>query len=110
MRIQLDANSSRKIPLDDFSCAKLKYNNLWPSISNVTYLQRLRSLLCFVTHFCSTNSDILAQPKGSQVELFWLQGWVRSFRPQKSNIFFHVNDGSSLQSLQIVAEAKLNDP
>lgn len=39
-----------------------------------------------------------------------VQGWVRSFRPQKNNIFFHVNDGSSLQSLQIVAEAKLNDP
>ncbi|XP_008424626.1 asparaginyl-tRNA synthetase isoform X2 [Poecilia reticulata] len=39
-----------------------------------------------------------------------VQGWVRSVRPQKNNIFLHVNDGSSLQSLQIVADAKLNDP
>ncbi|XP_054884512.1 probable asparagine--tRNA ligase, mitochondrial [Poeciliopsis prolifica] len=39
-----------------------------------------------------------------------VQGWVRSVRPQKNNIFLHVNDGSSLQSLQIVADTKLNDP
>uniref|UniRef100_A0A3B3VQ88 asparagine--tRNA ligase n=1 Tax=Poecilia latipinna TaxID=48699 RepID=A0A3B3VQ88_9TELE len=39
-----------------------------------------------------------------------VKGWVRSVRPQKNNIFLHVNDGSSLQSLQIVADAKLNDP
>uniref|UniRef100_A0A3B5LFN4 Asparaginyl-tRNA synthetase 2, mitochondrial n=1 Tax=Xiphophorus couchianus TaxID=32473 RepID=A0A3B5LFN4_9TELE len=44
------------------------------------------------------------------IESSLLQGWVRSVRPQKNNIFLHVNDGSSLQSLQIVADAKLNDP
>uniref|UniRef100_A0A3Q3EUE2 asparagine--tRNA ligase n=1 Tax=Kryptolebias marmoratus TaxID=37003 RepID=A0A3Q3EUE2_KRYMA len=35
-------------------------------------------------------------------DLFTLQGWVRSVRSQKKNVFLHVNDGSSLQSLQIV--------
>uniref|UniRef100_A0A8C5EM79 Aminoacyl-transfer RNA synthetases class-II family profile domain-containing protein n=1 Tax=Gouania willdenowi TaxID=441366 RepID=A0A8C5EM79_GOUWI len=36
-------------------------------------------------------------------------GWVRSVRTQKAHIFLHVNDGSSLQSLQVVAGAELND-
>ncbi|XP_031719354.1 asparaginyl-tRNA synthetase isoform X2 [Anarrhichthys ocellatus] len=39
-----------------------------------------------------------------------VQGWVRSVRPQKANLFLHVNDGSSLQSLQVVASSELNDP
>uniref|UniRef100_A0A3B4ATB5 asparagine--tRNA ligase n=1 Tax=Periophthalmus magnuspinnatus TaxID=409849 RepID=A0A3B4ATB5_9GOBI len=34
-------------------------------------------------------------------------GWVRSVRSQKENLFFHVNDGSSLQSLQIIASSNL---
>uniref|UniRef100_A0A4W3GC58 asparagine--tRNA ligase n=1 Tax=Callorhinchus milii TaxID=7868 RepID=A0A4W3GC58_CALMI len=34
-------------------------------------------------------------------------GWVRSVRTQKEITFFHVNDGSSLQSLQIVADPHL---
>ncbi|XP_046891682.1 probable asparagine--tRNA ligase, mitochondrial [Hypomesus transpacificus] len=38
-----------------------------------------------------------------------VQGWVRSVRLQKDNLFLHVNDGSSLQSLQIVASSDLND-
>nr|XP_057936191.1 probable asparagine--tRNA ligase, mitochondrial [Doryrhamphus excisus]XP_057936192.1 probable asparagine--tRNA ligase, mitochondrial [Doryrhamphus excisus] len=37
-------------------------------------------------------------------------GWVRSVRSQKANLFLDVNDGSSLQSLQIVASPELNDP
>lgn len=37
-----------------------------------------------------------------------LQGWVRSVRPQKDNLFLHVNDGSSLQPLQVVASSHLN--
>ncbi|KAE8295005.1 putative asparagine--tRNA ligase, mitochondrial [Larimichthys crocea] len=44
---------------------------------------------------------------GAEVKV---QGWVRSCRPQKTNLFLHVNDGSSLQSLQIVASSELNDP
>uniref|UniRef100_A0A673KAI2 asparagine--tRNA ligase n=1 Tax=Sinocyclocheilus rhinocerous TaxID=307959 RepID=A0A673KAI2_9TELE len=35
-------------------------------------------------------------------------GWVRSVRPQKDNLFLHVNDGSSLQPLQVVASSHLN--
>uniref|UniRef100_A0A8C5EKX6 asparagine--tRNA ligase n=1 Tax=Gouania willdenowi TaxID=441366 RepID=A0A8C5EKX6_GOUWI len=38
-----------------------------------------------------------------------INGWVRSVRTQKAHIFLHVNDGSSLQSLQVVAGAELND-
>uniref|UniRef100_A0A3Q3VWR2 asparagine--tRNA ligase n=1 Tax=Mola mola TaxID=94237 RepID=A0A3Q3VWR2_MOLML len=36
-----------------------------------------------------------------------VQGWVRSVRPQKKNLFLHVNDGSTLQPLQIVASSGL---
>lgn len=38
-----------------------------------------------------------------------VQGWVRSVRLQKDNLFIHVNDGSSLQSLQVVASSELKD-
>ncbi|CAJ0957371.1 unnamed protein product [Ranitomeya imitator] len=33
-----------------------------------------------------------------------LHGWVRSIRSQKEILFLHVNDGSTLESLQIVGE------
>uniref|UniRef100_A0AAY5F5U1 asparagine--tRNA ligase n=1 Tax=Electrophorus electricus TaxID=8005 RepID=A0AAY5F5U1_ELEEL len=36
------------------------------------------------------------------------QGWVRSVRSQKNNLFLHVSDGSSLEPLQVVASADLN--
>ncbi|RXM97339.1 putative asparagine--tRNA ligase, mitochondrial [Acipenser ruthenus] len=36
-------------------------------------------------------------------------GWVRSVRSQKDVLFLHVNDGSSLQSLQVVASPSLDD-
>ncbi|XP_030009018.1 probable asparagine--tRNA ligase, mitochondrial [Sphaeramia orbicularis] len=39
-----------------------------------------------------------------------IQGWVRSVRAQKEHLFVHVNDGSSLQPLQIVATSELNNP
>ncbi|NXM87454.1 SYNM protein, partial [Oenanthe oenanthe] len=38
---------------------------------------------------------------------FYLQGWVRSVRSQKEVLFLHVNDGSSLESLQVVADPSL---
>ncbi|XP_063807381.1 asparaginyl-tRNA synthetase [Pseudophryne corroboree] len=38
-----------------------------------------------------------------------VQGWVRSVRAQKEVLFLHVNDGSSLESLQIVAEPSLRN-
>ncbi|XP_033928509.1 asparaginyl-tRNA synthetase [Melopsittacus undulatus] len=36
-----------------------------------------------------------------------VQGWVRSVRSQKEVLFLHLNDGSSLESLQIVADPSL---
>ncbi|XP_042718477.1 probable asparagine--tRNA ligase, mitochondrial isoform X1 [Lagopus leucura] len=36
-----------------------------------------------------------------------VQGWVRSVRSQKEVLFLHVNDGSSLESLQVVADPSL---
>ncbi|KAK7171503.1 hypothetical protein R3I93_003950 [Phoxinus phoxinus] len=51
-------------------------------------------------------SEALASKEtGSHVRI---QGWVRSVRPQKDNLFLHVNDGSSLQPLQVVASSHLN--
>ncbi|XP_009005607.4 asparaginyl-tRNA synthetase isoform X2 [Callithrix jacchus] len=37
-----------------------------------------------------------------------VQGWVRSVRSQKEVLFLHVNDGSSLESLQVVADSSLD--
>ncbi|NXB86110.1 SYNM protein, partial [Vidua chalybeata] len=34
-------------------------------------------------------------------------GWVRSVRSQKEVLFLHINDGSSLESLQVVADPSL---
>ncbi|KAI2656045.1 putative asparagine--tRNA ligase, mitochondrial [Labeo rohita] len=51
-------------------------------------------------------SDALSSKEtGSNIRI---QGWVRSVRPQKDNLFLHVNDGSSLQPLQVVASSQLN--
>ncbi|XP_065268305.1 asparaginyl-tRNA synthetase isoform X10 [Emys orbicularis] len=36
-----------------------------------------------------------------------VQGWVRSVRSQKEVLFLHINDGSSLESLQVVADPTL---
>ncbi|XP_015197141.1 asparaginyl-tRNA synthetase [Lepisosteus oculatus] len=45
-----------------------------------------------------------SQEFGKNVQI---QGWVRSVRSQKEILFLHVNDGSTLQSLQVVANAEL---
>ncbi|XP_063497515.1 asparaginyl-tRNA synthetase isoform X5 [Symphalangus syndactylus] len=37
-----------------------------------------------------------------------VQGWIRSVRSQKEVLFLHVNDGSSLESLQVVADSGLD--
>ncbi|KAM8872180.1 asparaginyl-tRNA synthetase isoform 2-T2 [Synchiropus picturatus] len=39
-----------------------------------------------------------------------IQGWLRSARSQKANLFLDINDGSCLQSLQVVARPQLNNP
>ncbi|KAM6386308.1 asparaginyl-tRNA synthetase isoform 2-T2 [Alca torda] len=38
-----------------------------------------------------------------------VQGWVRSVRSQKEVLFLHINDGSSLESLQVVADPSLDN-
>uniref|UniRef100_A0A3Q3S626 asparagine--tRNA ligase n=1 Tax=Mastacembelus armatus TaxID=205130 RepID=A0A3Q3S626_9TELE len=67
-----------------------------------------------IRHYCRKTptklriSEALSGAKlGENVKV---QGWIRSVRRQKSNLFLHVNDGSSLQSLQIVAGSQLSDP
>ncbi|XP_029028176.1 probable asparagine--tRNA ligase, mitochondrial [Betta splendens] len=73
-----------------------------------------RALARSVRHYCREAPTKLrisealsgAEP-GTNVRV---QGWVRSVRPQKTNLFLHVNDGSSLQPLQVVAASTLDDP
>ncbi|XP_058162031.1 asparaginyl-tRNA synthetase isoform X4 [Dasypus novemcinctus] len=37
-----------------------------------------------------------------------VQGWIRSVRSQKEVLFLHVNDGSSLESLQVVGDSSFD--
>uniref|UniRef100_UPI003AAD7CB0 asparaginyl-tRNA synthetase isoform X2 n=1 Tax=Centroberyx gerrardi TaxID=166262 RepID=UPI003AAD7CB0 len=73
-----------------------------------------RGILLSIRHYCKkTPTKLRVSEALSSGELganIKVQGWVRSIRPQKENLFLHVNDGSSLQSLQIVASSELNDP
>uniref|UniRef100_A0A3Q2USK8 asparagine--tRNA ligase n=1 Tax=Haplochromis burtoni TaxID=8153 RepID=A0A3Q2USK8_HAPBU len=61
---------------------------------------------------CDTPSSISPTCKLSRkkIQINQSYGWVRSVRAQKANVFLHVNDGSSLQSLQVVASSELSDP
>ncbi|XP_072582112.1 asparaginyl-tRNA synthetase isoform X5 [Vulpes vulpes] len=38
-----------------------------------------------------------------------VQGWIRSVRSQKEVLFLHINDGSSLESLQVVADSSFDN-
>lgn len=73
-----------------------------------------RGLAFSARHFCKrTPATLRVCEAVSGAELgqnIKVQGWIRSVRPQKTNLFLHVNDGSSLQSLQVVASSELNDP
>uniref|UniRef100_A0A3B3YG60 Aminoacyl-transfer RNA synthetases class-II family profile domain-containing protein n=1 Tax=Poecilia mexicana TaxID=48701 RepID=A0A3B3YG60_9TELE len=82
------------------------------SVSAATASAYRRVFLVGLRRYCkktSTKLRVSEALSGAQLGAD-VKGWVRSVRPQKNNIFLHVNDGSSLQSLQIVADAKLNDP
>ncbi|KAG7479177.1 putative asparagine-tRNA ligase, mitochondrial [Solea senegalensis] len=73
-----------------------------------------RWILLNVRHYCKkkTASTLRVSEALSATEFgehVKVRGWVRSVRPQKANLFLHVNDGSSLQSLQVFADAQLND-
>uniref|UniRef100_A0A673WJ62 Asparaginyl-tRNA synthetase 2, mitochondrial n=1 Tax=Salmo trutta TaxID=8032 RepID=A0A673WJ62_SALTR len=83
----------------------LPANRLWLSEGGVGLLRSLR-------HYCQktprklTICEAISHLQvGTKIKV---QGWVRSVRPQKENLFLHVNDGSSLQSLQVVASSELN--
>ncbi|XP_022604632.1 probable asparagine--tRNA ligase, mitochondrial [Seriola dumerili] len=73
-----------------------------------------RGILSSIRQYCKkTPTKLRVSEALSSAELganVKVQGWVRSVRPQKANLFLHVNDGSSLQSLQIVAGSELCDP
>lgn len=79
--------------------------------SRCSFLSGLRSES---RHFCrKAPTKVRVSEALSGAELgadVTVQGWVRSVRSQKENLFFHVNDGSSLQSLQIIASSDLNSP
>ncbi|CDQ95143.1 unnamed protein product [Oncorhynchus mykiss] len=83
----------------------LPANRLWLSEAALGMLQSLR-YYCQETprklRICEAISNLEV---GTKIKV---QGWVRSVRPQKENLFLHVNDGSSLQSLQVVASSELN--
>ncbi|XP_074535678.1 asparaginyl-tRNA synthetase [Halichoeres trimaculatus] len=73
-----------------------------------------RGILSCIRHFCKkipTKLRVSEAVSGAGLgEEIKVQGWIRSSRPQKTNLFLHVNDGSCLQSLQIVASSELNNP
>lgn len=73
-----------------------------------------RLVLLNIRHYCKkapTKLRVSEAVSGAELGAnITVQGWVRSVRSQKANLFLHVNDGSSLQSLQIVASSELNNP
>uniref|UniRef100_A0A3B4FRV3 Asparaginyl-tRNA synthetase 2, mitochondrial n=1 Tax=Pundamilia nyererei TaxID=303518 RepID=A0A3B4FRV3_9CICH len=73
-----------------------------------------RGIAAGIRHYCkNTPTKLRVSQALSGAELgsnIKVQGWVRSVRAQKANVFLHVNDGSSLQSLQVVASSELSDP
>uniref|UniRef100_A0A8D2ZJC0 asparagine--tRNA ligase n=1 Tax=Scophthalmus maximus TaxID=52904 RepID=A0A8D2ZJC0_SCOMX len=84
------------------------------SVSAASASAASRGILSSVRRYCDktptklrVSEALSAAELGARVKV---QGWVRSVRPQKANLFLHVNDGSSLQSLQIVAGSELDDP
>ncbi|KAK6296434.1 hypothetical protein J4Q44_G00325760 [Coregonus suidteri] len=76
----------------------LRANVLWLTEACRHYCQKTPRKL----RICEAISSLEV---GTKIKV---QGWVRSVRPQKENLFLHVNDGSSLQSLQVVASSELN--
>ncbi|XP_067890522.1 probable asparagine--tRNA ligase, mitochondrial [Heterodontus francisci] len=73
--------------------------------------QQSGGILCLFNG-CSSDSklkvvDALSGAAAEKQEV-WVQGWVRAVRAQKEITFLDLNDGSSLQSLQIVARPDLD--
>ncbi|XP_068173180.1 asparaginyl-tRNA synthetase [Antennarius striatus] len=73
-----------------------------------------RRILSSIRHYCKRapkklriSEAVSGSELGTNIKV---QGWVRSVRPQKKNLFLHVNDGSSTKHLQIVASSEQSDP
>uniref|UniRef100_A0A8C9WWW2 asparagine--tRNA ligase n=1 Tax=Sander lucioperca TaxID=283035 RepID=A0A8C9WWW2_SANLU len=84
------------------------------TLSVATTTSVSRGILLSIRHYCKktpaklrVSEAVSGADLGAKVKV---QGWVRSVRAQKANLFLHVNDGSSLLSLQVVASSELNDP
>lgn len=90
------------------------------SLSRVGALKKLsldQSLRRFSTSLpCQSQSGALSRHKVKKIfdgqgvkvgDNIKVQGWVRTIRDQKKFAFIEVNDGSSLQSLQVVADADI---
>ncbi|KAK2520189.1 Nars2 [Columba guinea] len=52
---------------------------------------------------------LTADPEHISVGRAVERGWVRSVRAQKEVLFLHINDGSSLENLQVVADPSLEN-
>ncbi|XP_057684817.1 probable asparagine--tRNA ligase, mitochondrial isoform X1 [Corythoichthys intestinalis] len=77
------------------------------TLSRRVFRQTLRDFCEKVPRNLRVSEAISGAGLGKNVQI---QGWVRSVRAQKANLFVDVNDGSCLQSLQIVASPEYNDP
>ncbi|KAG9265028.1 putative asparagine-tRNA ligase, mitochondrial [Astyanax mexicanus] len=64
-----------------------------------------KQLYCSSARRTRVRDALSSLETGSSIRI---QGWVRSVRSQKNNLFLHVSDGSSLQPLQVVARSDLN--
>ncbi|KAM9732694.1 asparaginyl-tRNA synthetase [Menidia menidia] len=84
------------------------------SLHFASFVPVSRAVLLATRHYCkktATKLRVSEALSGSELgENVKVKGWVRSVRPQKTHVFLHVNDGSSLQNLQVVAGPQLNDP
>ncbi|XP_061537613.1 probable asparagine--tRNA ligase, mitochondrial [Phycodurus eques] len=85
-----------------------------PATQRLSVATASRRMVKTLRHFCKKAPRKLRVSEalsGADLEAkVQVQGWVRSVRSQKANLFLDVNDGSCLQSLQIVASPQLNDP
>ncbi|XP_060589313.1 probable asparagine--tRNA ligase, mitochondrial [Ruditapes philippinarum] len=70
--------------------------------------QRLCSYRCYSTLKKNIN-DILNQSCENGKLPVSTEGWIKSLRKQKKFTFFHLNDGSSSTSLQVVIDSQLCD-
>ncbi|XP_077467716.1 asparaginyl-tRNA synthetase [Stigmatopora argus] len=71
------------------------------------FLQTLRHLCEEVPRKLRVSEALSGVGLGKNVQI---QGWVRSVRSQKANLFVDVNDGSCLQPLQVVSTSENQDP